>query len=174
MNNKTVTAKDLSGNLIFLCLFSIYSTLIMGRGLSLVSVRRIVLFLTRLVIHCRHCFLLILLRICKTVSNTGAQYAQGRRQRGVQWCPVPPFHVWPPGCCIHPMQYFSNVPPLLFFGPPCCYNLATGLSMPWDVYCKYVLEMYEVVWAPIVLLFTMQLVKNGSPSFWTRFKSFVI
>ena len=28
----------------------------------------------------------------------------------------PPFHVWPPGCYIHPILYFKNVPPLLDFG----------------------------------------------------------
>ena len=28
-----------------------------------------------------------------------------------------PFHVWPPGCCIHPTLYFLNVAPLLAFGP---------------------------------------------------------
>ena len=38
---------------------------------------------------------------------------------------APPFHVWPPGCCIHLIQYFKNVVPpshfwplLLVFGPP--------------------------------------------------------
>jgi len=43
---------------------------------------------------------------------------------GGQWCPAPPFvigappfHVWPPGCCIHPILYFKNVPPFLFFCP---------------------------------------------------------
>ena len=30
---------------------------------------------------------------------------------------VLPFHVWPPGCCIHPIQYFKNVSPLPVFGP---------------------------------------------------------
>ena len=53
---------------------------------------------------------------------------QGRRQRGSQWCPAPPFHVWPTGCCIHPILYFKNVPPS-GFGPPCCYILATGLGL---------------------------------------------
>jgi len=48
-----------------------------------------------------------------------AASCQGRRQRGVGgWCPAPPFHVWPIGCCIHPILYFKNVPPLLVFGPP--------------------------------------------------------
>jgi len=55
---------------------------------------------------------------------------QGRRQRGASgaatpiwnWCPS--FHVWPPGCYIHPILYFKNVSPpsgfwpLLVFGPP--------------------------------------------------------
>ena len=41
------------------------------------------------------------------------------------WNLWPPFHVWPSGCCIHPIQYLKNLPPssrfwplLLFFGPP--------------------------------------------------------
>jgi len=29
----------------------------------------------------------------------------------------PPFHVWPPGGCIYPIQYLKNVAPLLVFGP---------------------------------------------------------
>jgi len=28
-----------------------------------------------------------------------------------------PFHVFPPGCYIHPIQYFKNVPPSSGFGP---------------------------------------------------------
>jgi len=50
---------------------------------------------------------------------------QGHRQRGGQWCPaphlksvLPPFHVWPPGCCIHPIQYLKNVPPPFWFLAP--------------------------------------------------------
>ena len=49
---------------------------------------------------------------------------------------APPFHVWPPGCCIHPILYFKNVPPpfgfwplFVVFGPPCCQILATGLNV---------------------------------------------
>jgi len=44
---------------------------------------------------------------------------------GGQWCPAPilnrcpPFHVWPPGCYIHPILYIKNVP-LLLFDFPCC------------------------------------------------------
>jgi len=52
---------------------------------------------------------------------------QGRRQRGGQWCPgppfeigAPPFHVWPLGCYIHPILYFKNVAPPSGFWPPCC------------------------------------------------------
>jgi len=43
-----------------------------------------------------------------------------------------PFHVWPPGCCIHPILYFKNVAPLLFFCPsiwflaPLLLNLGDG------------------------------------------------
>jgi len=38
------------------------------------------------------------------------------------WSRCTPFHVWPLGCCIHPILYFKNVP------PPCCWILATGLG----------------------------------------------
>jgi len=31
-----------------------------------------------------------------------------------------PFHRWPSGCCIHPIQYFKNVLPLLVFASSCC------------------------------------------------------
>ena len=31
-----------------------------------------------------------------------------------------PFHVWPPGCYIHPILYFKNVAPPSGFWPPCC------------------------------------------------------
>ena len=34
------------------------------------------------------------------------------------WDLCPPFHVWPPGFCIHPIQYFANVPPFWFLAPP--------------------------------------------------------
>jgi len=60
----------------------------------------------------------------ETISPLFADLSQGRRQRGGQWCPAPAFeigaplfHVWLPGCCIHPILYFKNVPPLLVFGP---------------------------------------------------------
>jgi len=52
------------------------------------------------------------------VCCSGSSPARG------QWCPPPPFeigspqfHVWPPGCYIHPILYFKNVAPLLVFGP---------------------------------------------------------
>jgi len=51
----------------------------------------------------------------------------GPSPAGGQWCPGPPFEtcvspfrVWPPGCCLQPIQYFRNVAPLLGFGPHCC------------------------------------------------------
>ena len=51
---------------------------------------------------------------------------------------VPPFHVWPPGCCIHPIQYFKNVPPLLVSGPS--YFLAPPAAKSWRrawMQCKW-------------------------------------
>jgi len=30
---------------------------------------------------------------------------------------APPFHVWPPGCYIHPILYFKNVAPPVFWPP---------------------------------------------------------
>jgi len=31
---------------------------------------------------------------------------------------APPFHVWPTGCCTHPILYFKNVSPLFWFLAP--------------------------------------------------------
>jgi len=60
--------------------------------------------------------------LCRAVASGKAS--------GVQppiWNRCPPFHVWPTGCCIHPILYLKNVvrpsgfwPLLLVFGPPCC------------------------------------------------------
>jgi len=64
----------------------------------------------------------------------------GSSPAGGQWCPASPFeigaplfHIWPSGCCIHPILYFKNVVPLLFFlplhlvfGPPLLLNLGDG------------------------------------------------
>ena len=47
------------------------------------------------------------------------------------WNMCPPLHVWPPGCCIHPIQYFKNVSPLLVFGPS-IWILAPLLLNPGD------------------------------------------
>jgi len=54
-----------------------------------------------------------------------SRYQQGHRQRGGQWCPappfeigVPPFHVWRPGCYIHPILYLKNEGPPSGFWPP--------------------------------------------------------
>jgi len=41
------------------------------------------------------------------------------------WNLCPLFHVWPPGCCIHPILYLKNVAPLLVFGLPAG-NLGDG------------------------------------------------
>ena len=73
-------------------------------------------------------------RLCHLTLRSFCQsIRQGsRRPRGGQWFPappleigVPPFHVWPTGCGIHPTLHFKNVAPpfgfwplLLFFGPP--------------------------------------------------------
>ena len=54
------------------------------------------------------------------------QGEQGRRQQEGQWCPAPHFMFAPPGCCIQPILYFENEPPLLFL-PPGCEILGTGL-----------------------------------------------
>jgi len=44
---------------------------------------------------------------------------------------VPPFHVWPTGCCMHPILYFKNVSPLLVSSPSFWF-LATLLLHPGD------------------------------------------
>ena len=31
---------------------------------------------------------------------------------------VSPFHIWPSGCCIHPILYLKKISPLVVFGPP--------------------------------------------------------
>ena len=40
--------------------------------------------------------------------------------------PGPPFHVWPPGCCTHPIQCFLNVPPPFWFLAPLLLNPGDG------------------------------------------------
>jgi len=63
-------------------------------------------------------------------DNSICSTRQGGRQLGGQWCPppfeigAPPFHVWPPGCCIRYIQYciFKMWPPLLFFCPSICFS----------------------------------------------------
>jgi len=58
----------------------------------------------------------------------------GHRQRGASGTlpahlkSVHPFHVWPPGCCIHPILYLKKVPTPSGFWPPRCEILATGLN----------------------------------------------
>ena len=52
------------------------------------------------------------LHLCRAVASGTASGARPP----FEIC-APSFHVWPPGCCIHPIQYFKNVPPLLVFGP---------------------------------------------------------
>ena len=63
--------------------------------------------------------------LCVRTADIVAKYA-GPSPAGGQWCPppppfeigTPPFHVWPTGCCIHPILYFKNVPPFWFLAPP--------------------------------------------------------
>jgi len=48
--------------------------------------------------------------------------SQGRRQRETSARPpfqicAPPFHVWPPGCCMHPIFCLRNVDPLWVLAP---------------------------------------------------------
>jgi len=61
---------------------------------------------------------------CEALGLLQINIASGSLPAGGQWCPAPPFqicappfHVWPPGCCIHPIQYFKNVPPFWFLAP---------------------------------------------------------
>jgi len=63
----------------------------------------------------------------------GSPQRQGRRHRGGQSCPappfeisVPPFHVWHTGCCIHPILYFKNVGPPAGFRPSLLLNPVDG------------------------------------------------
>jgi len=49
----------------------------------------------------------------RVVASGGASGA-----RPPIWNMCPPFHVWPPGCCIHPIKYSQNVTPFWFLAPP--------------------------------------------------------
>jgi len=59
-------------------------------------------------------------------------HKQSRRQRGGQWCLAPfwnwcpPFHVWPTGCCIHPILYLKNLAPPSGFWPLLLLNPGDG------------------------------------------------
>ena len=48
---------------------------------------------------------------------------------------APPFHVWHPGCCIHPIQYFKNVDSPSGFWPPLLLNPGDG-----HAYCTQLLQ----------------------------------
>jgi len=88
--------------------------------------------------------LCLLLHLCmslhKLFRKISVIYLQGRRQRGGQWFPAPPFEICAPISRLAPwLLHTSNTVflkcgppsgfwPLLSFGPPCCYILATGLS----------------------------------------------
>jgi len=65
-----------------------------------------------------------------------AHVQAGSSPAGGQWCPAPPFeigappfHVWPTGCCIHPILYFKNVSPPSGFWLPLLLNPGS-----WPVY----------------------------------------
>jgi len=75
-----------------------------------------------------------------TCKDTQVLQYQGRRQRGGQWCPAPPFEICAPLSRLAPwLLHISNTvflkcaPPFWFFATssgfwtPCCYILATGL-----------------------------------------------
>jgi len=64
--------------------------------------------------------------LLRAVASGGGSGARPPHLKSVS----PPFHVWPPGCCIHPIQYFQNVAPLLIFGPPLLLNLGDGPAAP--------------------------------------------
>jgi len=63
-------------------------------------------------------------------------FGTGMSRAGGPVVPGPPFHVWPTGCYTHPILYFYYVGPLLVFGPPCCYILATSpaLATCWNMH----------------------------------------
>ena len=62
-------------------------------------------------------------------------FSTGSSPAGGQWCPapqlksVPPIARLAPGCSIHPIQYFKNVPPLGFW-PPLLLNPGDGPGSP--------------------------------------------
>ena len=60
-------------------------------------------------------------------KDTGPSPAGGSGARPLILNLCPSFHVWLPGCCIHPILYLKYVPPpLVLFGPTCCEILTTG------------------------------------------------
>jgi len=67
--------------------------------------------------------------LVRAVASGGASGARPPFEIG-----APPFHVWPPSCCIHPILYFKNVPPLLVFGPS--WFLAPPAAKPWRRACR--------------------------------------
>jgi len=64
----------------------------------------------------------------RVVANGGTSGARPPHLKSVP----PLFHVWPPGCCIHPILYLKKWPPFCFlplhlvFGPPLLLNLGDG------------------------------------------------
>jgi len=53
-------------------------------------------------------------QLLDTVRAVASGRASGARPTHLRSMP-PPFHAWPSGCCIHPIQYFKNVASLSGF-----------------------------------------------------------
>jgi len=80
----------------------------------------------------RPCFKGNLQEYCTTVTSvldTESSPAGGSGARPPYLKSVAPFHVWTPGCCIHPILYLNNVIPFVVFGPPCCEILVLTVPM---------------------------------------------
>ena len=64
-------------------------------------------------------------RICEDEALNRSCLSPGPSPAGGQWCPAPPFeigalpfHIWIPGCYIHPILYFKMWHPFWFLAPP--------------------------------------------------------
>ena len=96
----------------------------------------------------------------KTWHNQGLRLRGGSGARPPIWnrC-APPFNVWPPDCCIRPILYFLNVPPLssgfwpLFFvfGPPATKSWRRAWTQPYQTSSSWAFLSLQFRWKFICL-----------------------
>ena len=79
-----------------------------------------------------------------------------------------PFHIWPPGCCIHPTLYLKNVAPLVFFCPPCCEILAMGLNKNRENLCCEQTHVSVLIWFETIIEYLFNYSSSFKFSFATQ------